>query len=69
MLLTPQEQKLLALFFKRADETITKEELLYELDGENEASEGALRVYITKLRKVGLELQTIKGVGYRLVKA
>lgn len=69
MLLTPQEQKLLALFFKRSDETIAKEELLYELDGENEASEGVLRVYITKLRKVGLEIQTIKGVGYRLVKA
>ena len=69
ILLAPQEQKLLALFFKRIDETITKEELLYELDSENEASEGALRVYITKLRKIGLELQTIKGTGYRLVKA
>jgi len=69
ILLAPQEQKLLALFFKRLDETITKEELLFELDSENAASEGALRVYITKLRKVGLALQTIKGTGYRLVKA
>jgi len=68
ILLAPQEQKLLALFFRRKDETITKQEFLYELDTVNESSEGALRVYITKLRKVGLEIQTIKGIGYRLVK-
>ena len=69
VMLSPLEQKLLSLFFRRIDETITKQELLYELDNINESSEGALRVYITKLRKVGLEIQTIKGVGYRLVKA
>jgi len=66
ILLTPLEQKLLSIFFKRIDETITKQELLHELDSVNESSEGALRVYITKLRKSGLEIQTIKGVGYRL---
>ncbi|MBU0720241.1 response regulator transcription factor [bacterium] len=69
ILFAPQEQKLLLLFFKKINETINKEELLYELDGENESSEGALRVYISKLRKAGLEIQTIKGTGYRLVKA
>ena len=67
--LAPLELKLLSLFFKRINETITKQELLYELDNVNESSEGALRVYITKLRKAGLEIQTIKGTGYRLVKA
>ena len=67
--LAPQEQKLLGLFFKRIDETITKNDLLYELDSDGESSEGALRVYIAKLRKIGLEIQTIKGIGYRLVKA
>ena len=67
--LAPQEKKLLSLLFKRIDETITKQELLHELDSVNESSEGALRVYMTKLRKVGLEIQTIKGTGYRLVKA
>jgi len=66
--LSPLESKLLSLFFKRINETITKQELLYELDNVNESSEGALRVYITKLRKAGLEIQTIKGIGYRLVK-
>jgi DNA-binding response OmpR family regulator len=69
ILFTPLEQKLLSVFFKRINETITKQELLHELDSVNESSEGALRVYITKLRKSGLEIQTIKGVGYRLVKA
>ena len=69
ILFTPLEQKLLSAFFKRINETITKQELLHELDSVNESSEGALRVYMTKLRKSGLEIQTIKGVGYRLVKA
>ena len=69
ILFTPLEQKLLSVFFKRINETITKQELLHELDSVNESSEGALRVYMTKLRKSGLEIQTIKGVGYRLVKA
>lgn len=63
----PQEKKLVALFFKNMEKTLTKEELLYELDRENSASEGALRVYIAKLRKIGLEIETIKGTGYRLV--
>ncbi len=67
--LAPQEKKLLSLLFKRIDETITKQELLHELDSVNESSEGALRVYMTRLRKVGLEIETIKGTGYRLVKA
>ncbi|MDF1878490.1 response regulator transcription factor [Sulfurimonas sp. SAG-AH-194-C20] len=65
----PQEKKLIALFFKNINTTINKEDLLFELSREQEASEGALRVYITKLRKVGLEIQTIKGTGYRLVRA
>ncbi len=69
ILLAPQEQKLLALFFRRINETIRKDDFLYELDKEHEISEGALRVYITKLRKIGLEIQTIKGVGYRLIAA
>jgi DNA-binding response OmpR family regulator len=65
---TPQESKLLSLFFSRIDETISKDELLYELDSAHESSEGALRVYINKLRKSSLEIETIKGRGYRLVR-
>lgn len=69
ILLAPLEKKLLSIFFKRINETITKQELLHELDSVNESSEGSLRVYIAKLRRVGLEIQTMKGIGYRLVKA
>ncbi|MFA6191416.1 MAG: response regulator transcription factor [Sulfurimonas sp.] len=69
VLLAPLEKRLLSIFFKRMNETITKQELLHELDSVNESSEGALRVYIAKLRRVGLEIQTMKGIGYRLVKA
>ncbi|MDQ7068119.1 MAG: helix-turn-helix domain-containing protein [Sulfurimonas sp.] len=58
----------MALFFKQIDKTVSKEALLFELNRESEASEGALRVYITKLRKVGLEIETLKGTGYRLVR-
>ena len=66
--LTPQEKKLCAMLFQNIDNTLTKEDILYELDIEGESSEGALRVYISKLRKVGLEIQTLKGIGYRLAK-
>jgi len=66
---TPQERKIIALFFKHLGRTIEKEEMLFALDAGGESSEGALRVYINKLRKNGLEIETIKGIGYRLVKA
>ncbi len=64
--LTPSEQKIAAFFFKHLDTTLTKEDILFELGGGSESSEGALRVYINKLRKIGLNIQTIKGTGYRL---
>lgn len=63
----PQEKKLLQIFFKNIDKIIAKEDLLYELGGDGEASEGALRVYLSKLRKVGLSIISQKGVGYKLV--
>ena len=64
--LSPVELKLTALFFKQLNTTITKENILMELSDGEEASEGALRVHINKLRKHGLPIQTIKGIGYRL---
>ena len=66
--LTPSEQKLVSIFFRRLGESISKDEIFYDLDSENESSEGALRVYIHKLRKIGLDIVSIKGVGYRCVK-
>lgn len=67
--LSPVELKLTALFFKQINTTITKENILHELSDGEEASEGALRVHINKLRKYSLPLQTIKGIGYRLAQS
>ena len=64
--LSPVELKLTTLFFKQMNTTITKENILMELSDGEEASEGALRVHINKLRKYGLPIQTVKGTGYRL---
>jgi len=64
--LSPVELKLTTLFFKQLNTTITKENILMELSDGEEASEGALRVHINKLRKYGLPIQTVKGTGYRL---
>ncbi len=64
--LSPVELRLTALFFKQMNTTITKENILMELSDGEEASEGALRVHINKLRKHGLPIQTVKGTGYRL---
>ena len=64
--LSPVELKLTALLFKQLNTTITKENILMELSDGEEASEGALRVHINKLRKHGLPIQTVKGIGYRL---
>lgn len=66
IIVRPQEKKLLQVFFKNMDKTLVKEDLLYELGGDSEASEGALRVYLTKLRKLGLNIVSQKGVGYKL---
>jgi len=63
--LSPYELKITQLFFKNVDKTLLKEEILLMLSDGSEVSEGALRVHITKLRKIGLSITTIKGLGYR----
>jgi two-component system response regulator QseB len=64
--LPPAELKLARLFFQHRGETIEKTRLLEVLGDGAEASEGALRVHIAKLRKIGLAIMTLKGIGYRL---
>ncbi len=64
--LTDYEQRLVKLFFQDLNTTIAKEDILFELSQGEEASEGALRVRINKLRKIGLPIITVKSVGYRL---
>ncbi len=64
--LSPYELRLCELFFKHLDQTLSKETLLFELGHGEESSEGALRVLINRLRKIGLPIQTVRGIGYRL---
>jgi len=64
--LSPYELQIVKLFFKNIDSTVLKEEILEELGDGKEMSEGSLRVHIAKLRKTGLNITTIKGIGYRL---
>jgi DNA-binding response OmpR family regulator len=59
------EVKLCQLFFMNRGHTITKDNLLDAISSGSEVSDGTLRVYINKLRKIGLNLENIKGIGYR----
>ena len=67
--LSPLELKITKLLFQNLDKTVQKEEILEYLGDGKEMSEGSLRVHINKLRKIGLPITTIKGIGYRLGKS
>ena len=67
--LAPYELQLTKLFFKNLDKTVLKEWIFESFSQNREMSEGALRVHINKLRKIGLPIKTIKGIGYRLAKS
>ncbi len=64
--LPPYELHIARLFFQNLNKTLSKELLLNTLSEGSETSEGALRVHINKLRKIGLPIITVKGIGYRL---
>jgi DNA-binding response OmpR family regulator len=64
--LPPYELHITRLFFQNLNKTLSKELLLNMLSEGSETSEGALRVHINKLRKIGLPIITVKGIGYRL---
>ncbi|BAF69233.1 response regulator transcription factor [Nitratiruptor sp. SB155-2] len=64
--LPPAELKLTRLFFQQRGHTIEKSLLLETLNEGTFASENALRVHINRLRKIGLPILTVKGIGYRL---
>ena len=68
LLLSPMELKLFELFIKNIDKTITKEDILYNIYDGNEGSEGVLRVQISKLKKLGLNIRNIRSIGYILEK-
>ena len=64
--LPPYELHIARILFQNLNKTVQKEYLLDVLGDGKEMSEGALRVHMTKLRKIGLPIDTIKGIGYRL---
>lgn len=63
--LSPVEFKLFELFIKNIDKVILKEEILYHIHQGEEGSEAALRVQISKLKKIGLNISNLRGVGYK----
>ena len=64
--LPPVELQITKVLFQNLNKTLKKEFLLEMLSSDGESSEGALRVHINKLRKIGLPIETVKGIGYRL---
>lgn len=72
--LTPTEYALLVLFLEHLGKALTREQIIRAVWGDDSNELNALRVHIAQLRKklgpasaVGLELETLPGVGYRLV--
>ncbi len=66
--LSPAELKLFELFIKNINKSITKEDILYHIHHGVEGSEAALRVQISKLKKLGLEIVNQRAIGYKLEK-
>jgi DNA-binding response OmpR family regulator len=66
ILLSPMELKLFDFFIRNINKTLTKENILYHLNDGHEGSEATLRVQISKLKKVGLNIVNIRTRGYRL---
>jgi DNA-binding response OmpR family regulator len=64
--LPPYELQITRLLFQNLNKTLSKQIFLEALNEGKEMSEGALRVHINQLRKIGLPIATIKGIGYRL---
>lgn len=71
--LTAKEADLLSMFASKPNETIKREEILIKLWGKNDYFLGrSLDVFISRLRKyvaadANIEIQTIRGVGFKLV--
>jgi len=64
--ISPIELKLFELFIKNINKTISKEDILYNIHDGLEGSENALRVQISKLKKLGLNIVNQRAVGYKL---
>jgi len=67
VILSPTELKLFEIFIKNINKIISKEDIIYEIHNGEEGSENALRVQISKLKKLGLDIINQRAVGYKLV--
>jgi DNA-binding response OmpR family regulator len=68
LFLTPIQLKLFELFIKNINKSILKEDILYHLHNGNIGSEASLRVQISKLKKLGLNITNQRATGYKLEK-
>ncbi len=66
IILSPTELKLFELFIKNINKTLSKEDILYHLHDGGEGSEAVLRVQVSKLKKLGLQIINQRAVGYKL---
>ena len=66
--LTPMALLLFEIFMKNINKAMKRENILYQLYNGYEGSEPVLRVQISKLKKIGLNIKNIRGVGYILEK-
>ena len=68
--LSKKEYQLLLLLMQHSNKTVPKELILDELWSSGESgSEGAIRVYINRIKQLlpQMEIENIRGVGYKLV--
>ncbi len=66
--LSPTELGLFEYFIKNLDKILSKDELIGHTHDDFEGSDAVLRVQISKLKKIGLNIFNIRGVGYRCEK-
>lgn len=64
--LTPYEHRILTMLIKQPGQVVRKEDMLYELAPDEEASGNAFRVHVSKLKKMGIAIENVRGVGYKL---
>ena len=67
-MLPPAERKLLELFLRNVGKLLTKEQICGFISEEGTMSDGALRVHISHLKKLGLDITNIRTLGYRCEK-
>ena len=71
--LSQREMELLDVFMSRRNELVSRDTIMAGFHGASDFTENVIEVYVHRLRKklnrIGLELKTIRGLGYMLVLA